>query len=257
MEIKLVKVINIIGKTAIVNIDGEKIRANVEGKIPSYTFFGEIIKEKDKLIIRVRNDIILSKDITNILQQLELPKTSKNYLITKLLMTLSLPIVKEHYRTIENYKLPSYLISVLIVKNKPKYEKKYLSIVEALFKEYSSGKVSEKEIAIFLNSLISPKNEEEFRIFWIEGKEKWFSEIEFNEDGFKKIVMTTKIEDIEVLVIFEKHTTRYNLTVNFFSERNLYLPVKYQEELKQNLEALGFNPIYIYTEVFNEKSSST
>ncbi|MFN4244586.1 MAG: hypothetical protein ACK4F9_00355 [Brevinematia bacterium] len=244
METKFIRVLSIIGDFAIVSIDGKKVKARVEGKIPSYTFMGEVIKDNDRIIIRVKDSLAPFKDIGSILSQIELPRNQKNYLITKILMSLSLPILKEYYGVLGSYDLP-YLISGMIIKHKSKYQGKYLAVTEKLFKDFMDGKVSAKEFAIFVDNFIISSRFEEFRIFWIEEEEKWFSRIEFDEDGFRKLVLTTEIEGVKVLVIFERFVKRYDLSIILFSNNKVYVTSDSKLELKRNLESLGFNPIYI------------
>ncbi|MEN2997690.1 MAG: hypothetical protein ABDH28_01420 [Brevinematia bacterium] len=247
MELKLVKVLNIIGNLALINIDGQKLKAKVEGNIPSNVFLGEVRKENGKVIIRAQNDLSLIKDLDRILLQLEVSKTPKNYLLTKTLMALDIPITKENLETIKRFNLP-YLISGLVLKSKEKSHKKHMSLTETLFNEIPK-KISENEFCLFINSLFTKRDRELFGILHFEEeRESWYSYIEFNESGFKKIVLTTRIEEVEIIILLERISKGYNLSINFFSEREIR--VVGEEKLKQNLEALGFNPINIDIESY-------
>lgn len=246
MESKIVKIISIIGNTAIVNIDGEKLKAKIEGNIPSNIFLGEIINEKGKIIIRVKDNLSTAKNIDSILFQLDIPKSNRNILITKVLMSLSLPITLENLSILKDYSIP-YLLAGIIVKSKNQ-NKKILFLTEKIFEEFKNKKIDEKNFSIFVNNFI-PQDNEEFKIFWEENKkERWFSVIEYENNSVKKIILSTTIENTEVLIIFEKQIRRYNLEIAIFSDRHIRLTG--DDELKKNLESLGFTPILVNIETF-------
>lgn len=252
MDTKLVKVISLIGNWALVNIDGQKVRAKVEGNIPSNVFWGEIINQDGRITIKVKDKLPLSMDLDRILAQLELPRNVKNYHTLKTLISFSLPINMDNYNLLLDVNLP-IMLSSLIVKSRTKDYKKYLFLAEGVFSEYKDGKISDREFVFFVSYFLLQGNKDHFKIFWLgdEG-ERWFSYFEFDEEGkFKKFIMTTCIDDVEVLVVFERMIKGYSVSINLFSDVKIrWSSERIVNELKQNLQAIGFNPIYISIEVF-------
>lgn len=254
MEIKLVRIVNILGNFAIVNIDGEKLKAKVEGSIPSYTFLGEIFRDEGKVIIRVRDGFQQFGEIGVIVSQLGLPKSLKGYFLVRMMMSLSLPITKENYEFLDTVKLPP-LISGVVLKSVDKRVRKFVPVIESVF-ESKTNKVTEKDLLLLINSIVVPSERGSFFVFWVDGeKEKWFSYFEFEENGFRKIVLTGKIDEVEVIVVFERRFGGYSVTIDLFSERELR--ISGDKELRQNLERLGFNPISIDIRLFGVRDEES
>ncbi|MCX8029047.1 MAG: hypothetical protein N2712_03535 [Brevinematales bacterium] len=245
MDTKLVKILNVIGDFVIVNVNGEKFKAKVEGRVPSDLFLGKITKEKDKIVIKVVDDII-SKDLGRILEQVNVPKSPKNYLLTKILMTFNIPITSEIYELFNEFNLP-FLISSIILKGNDsiKSTRKQLILAEVLYEELGK-KFDDTEFSLFVSCFISDYSK--IYIFTDSENRRWFSYFELEEDIVRKFILSTTIDNVDVLVVFERMLNRYNVVINLFTDKRIH--IEDVDVLKSKLESIGFKPMNIDIEIF-------
>lgn len=252
---KIVKVLNVLGNFAWISIDGNKVKARVEGNIPSNVFLGEVLKEGDKVIVRVKDNLI-AKDITRVLLSIDLPRNLRNYLITKILMSLDIPIERWKYDLLKDFDLPP-LLSALVLKSKGSDAKKHLFLVDVVYREVDK-KVDKEEFEFFFNSIFL--DEKRFvRVFddLDENGSRWFGYFEFEEEGIRKIVLSARLGSVDVLVVFERVRGGYSVSINFFGEVDI--SSSGVDELRSKLEDMGFKPINIGVNVYggsDEKSGS-
>lgn len=258
MENKLVEVIGQIGNLLLVSIDGKKFRAKVEGSVPSSMFLGEVFEDKGKLIVKVKEPLIISKSLDKVLSEIGIPKDRENFLVTKLLLELSVPIEGKVYSVFRDYNLP-FLVLTLVLRSR-KENKKFLFLLEKMFErnlqEDNKQKVSNSELEMFVNSFFLSPNER-FKILNVsDSGERWYGYFRFDEGRVKKFVFTTSIEKLDIVVVFEEIKGSWRLELDFFG--NVFVDRGSTESLKLKLEELGFKPISIEVkvlEVGNEKSS--
>lgn len=252
---KIVKVLSVLGNFAWISIDGNKVKAKVEGSVPSNVFLGEVLKEGDKVIVRVKDGLV-AKDITRILSSIDIPRNLKNYLITKVLMSLDIPIDRWKYDLLGNFELP-ILLSALVLKSKGNDAKKHLFLVDVVYGEVMK-KLDREEFEFFFNSIFL--DEKRFvRVFddLDESGSRWFAYFEFEDEGIRKIVLSASLDSVDVLVVFERVRVGYSVSINLFGEVDVSsIDVT---QLRSKLENIGFRPISIGVNVYggNDKESSS
>ncbi|MGB9621785.1 MAG: hypothetical protein ACPL4C_05040 [Brevinematia bacterium] len=245
MENKIVKVIGHIGNFVLVNIDGKNLKAKVEGNIPSSVFLGELIKDKDKIIVKVKDPLILSKSLDNILSEVNVSKSRINLLITKLLLLFSVPISESVYSIFKEYNLP-FLLSVIVLKSNKEF-KKFLFLLEKSLEKDRDNALTDSELELVVNSFFLNTNEN-FKVFSVDGfKEKWYGYFKFDGDNIKRFVFTTNIDDVDVVIVFDNRKM-WNLEIDIFGD--IVFNRESTSDLRLKLEELGFKPITIEVRVF-------
>jgi hypothetical protein len=260
MDVRFIKVIKDFGEFALIKIDGREFKAKVEGKIPSAEFWGTLSNKDGKVIIKVVDSAVITNR-NEVLIELGLKRTKGNFFLLDVLRSLSLPIKTDFFKLHEVYNIPPLILGLLAKSKKENIPREKLLLIREVLIESKRGKFSSDELEVFLNSLLFPNlNNEKLLIIDQEDKdkEKWFGYVEFDEDKFKKIILSTEIEKVSVYIIFEKLPNFYKLDIYLYGDVNVNSPSV--DELKSKLEEMNISPIFvnmIITGGENEESSST
>jgi len=260
MDIKLVKVIKTFGEFALINIEGRELKAKVEGKIPSSEFLGEVSNKGGKVVIRVVDGPVISKE-SEILANLGLKATRRNVFALGVFKAILLPIRYDFFKFLEVYSLPSLVLGLLIKSRNGEVKREEMALVRAVFNEYKKGNFTDGELETFLNSLFFGNvSDKRFLVLGLSGeedKEKWFGYVEYDESRFRRLILTTEIDDIGVYIVFEFLLNSYRLDIHFYGD--IAIDSFASSLLKEKLEEIGVSPIFVNIAVEEgyEKGSGT
>ncbi len=255
MDKQLIKIISSIGKISKIEIGGKVFKANIEGNPPSNIFWGHVSGEKDKIIIKVSDELEVRKSIKDIISRFGLPNDKRSFYLIRTLMNLSLPISEENVQVLTSYSLPP-IVSSLIIKNSHTRDlRRKLLIAEETFKKINNL----DDLSYIINFLISihedkskvirliPYDKELFIMYQENSEEQQTKE---DSKNLGDITISGKIEKAFVICRISK-VSEYRLDIEIFGE--VTTPTQNDTEvLKLKLEKLGLKPITLNVKIFKE-----